>query len=150
MFSFQEAAVAGAGRQPHESDTPFDASSVAATAGVIEVRVAEVTEQRVVLRVSGELDMVTAPVLTAHVEEQFGATTGTARTLVFDLTGVSFLGSAGLAVLAHTQTTAATRGDVIQVVASARAVLRPLEVTGLDKVLDIRPELPAGHESGSA
>ncbi|HEX4700827.1 MAG TPA: STAS domain-containing protein [Pseudonocardiaceae bacterium] len=142
--------MAGAGG--HESDAPFETQAVAAASGVIDVHVAESTAQRVVLRVSGELDMVTAPVLTEHVREQFSRDPGPgrARTLVFDLTRVSFLGSAGLAVLAHAQATAVDRGDAVQVVASARAVLRPLEVTGLDKVLDIRPELPAGHESGSA
>jgi anti-anti-sigma factor len=112
------------------------------------VRVAESTEHLVVLRVSGEIDMLTAPVLTEYVQEQFGRAADSApRTVVFDLTRVSFLGSAGLAVLAHAQTAAADRGDVVQVVANARAVLRPLEVTGLDKVLDVRPDVPAHHDS---
>jgi anti-anti-sigma factor len=114
---------------------------------VIDVRVAEATERLVVLRISGELDMLTAPILTEHVQEQFAREAGSApRTVVFDLTRVTFLGSAGLAVLAHAHTAAADRGDVVQIVATARAVLRPLEVTGLDKVLDIRPDVPA-HDS---
>jgi len=116
--------------------------------GAIDVQVADATEHLVVLRVSGELDMLTAPVLTEHVQEQFNRdATSAPRTVVFDLTRVSFLGSAGLAVLAHAQTAAADRGDAVQIVATARAVLRPLEVTGLDKVLDIRPDMPAGHDS---
>jgi anti-anti-sigma factor len=142
----QEAAVAEAGRQPYESDHIDTPTSVGDTStGAIDVRVVESNERMVVLRVSGEIDMLTAPVLTEHVQEQFaGLEDDTAqRTLVFDLTRVSFLGSAGLAVLAHAQATAADRGDVVQVVANARAVLRPLEVTGLDKVLDVRPDLPA-------
>lgn len=135
--------MAQASGQPHESDeTAAPTSVVSAAAGAIDVRVAESTEHMVVLRVSGEIDMLTAPVLTEHVQEQF-ARVPAPRTLVFDLTRVSFLGSAGLAVLAHAQTTASDRGDAVQVVANARAVLRPLEVTGLDKVLDVRPDLPA-------
>lgn len=137
--------MAEAGRQPHESDHPETGEPMSiesAPAGAIDVRVAESGEHVVVLRVSGEIDMLTAPVLTEHVQEQF-ARVPAPRTLVFDLTRVSFLGSAGLAVLAHAQTTASDRGDAVQVVANARAVLRPLEVTGLDKVLDVRPDLPA-------
>ncbi|HEX4725939.1 MAG TPA: STAS domain-containing protein [Pseudonocardiaceae bacterium] len=135
--------MAEAGRQPRDSDQADAPTSVGSvTAAAIDVRVATSTDQLVVLRVSGEIDMLTAPVLTEHVQEQF-ARTPAPRTLVFDLTRVSFLGSAGLAVLAHAQTIASDRGDAVQVVANARAVLRPLEVTGLDKVLDIRPELPA-------
>ena len=138
--------MAEAGRQPYESDQ-IDAPTSAgnASSGAIDVRVVESSEHQVVLRVSGEIDMLTAPVLSEHVQEQFARPEpgGTPRTLVFDLTRVSFLGSAGLAVLAHAQTTAADRGDAVQVVANARAVLRPLEVTGLDKVLDVRPDLPA-------
>ncbi|HEX9337337.1 MAG TPA: STAS domain-containing protein [Pseudonocardiaceae bacterium] len=141
--------MAEAGGQPQESQ-PTDAptSIGGAAAGAIDVRVAQSTEHMVVLRVSGEIDMLTAPVLTEHVQEQFARIERTAtsshapRTLVFDLTRVSFLGSAGLAVLAHAQTTASDRGDAVAVVANARAVLRPLEVTGLDKVLDVRPDLP--------
>jgi len=116
--------------------------------GAIDVQITDVTEHLVVLRVSGELDMLTAPILTEYVQEQFGRDAASGpRTVVFDLTRVSFLGSAGLAVLAHAQTAAAGRGDAVQIVATARAVLRPLEVTGLDKVLDIRPDMPAGHDS---
>ena len=137
--------MAEAGRQPHESDhheTDEPMPIETAPAGAIDVRVAESGDHMVVLRVSGEIDMLTAPVLTEHVQEQF-ARVPAPRTLVFDLTRVSVLGSAGLAVLAHAQTTASDRGDAVQVVANARAVLRPLEVTGLDKVLDVRPDLPA-------
>jgi anti-sigma B factor antagonist len=140
--------VAGAGRQPFEADNTVSPPSPENNqAAVIDIRIAEETEHLVVLRVSGELDMLTAPILTEYVQEQFGRDTASGqRTVVFDLTRVSFLGSAGLAVLAHAQTAAAGRGDAVQIVATARAVLRPLEVTGLDKVLDVRPDLPV-HDS---
>jgi anti-anti-sigma factor len=134
--------VAEAGRQPYESERTV-APPESGPAAVIDISVAT-TEHMVVLRVSGELDMLTAPILTEHVQEQLTRdTAGGPRTVVFDLTDVSFLGSAGLAVLAHAHTVASDRGDVVQVVATARAVLRPLEVTGLNKVLDIRPDVPA-------
>lgn len=141
--------MAGAGRQPFEAEhTASPPSPENASAAVIDIRVAEETEHLVVLQVSGELDMLTAPILTEHVQEQLNRdATGAPRTVVFDLTRVSFLGSAGLAVLAQAHTAASNRGDAVQIVATARAVLRPLEVTGLDKVLDVRPHVPAHHDS---
>ena len=88
----------------------------------------------VVLRVSGEIDMLTAPVLIDHVRTQLK---GTLRSLVIDLTGVTFLGSAGLAVLAEAHHTATAAAVAVRVVASSRMVLRPLQVTGLDQLLTI-------------
>ena len=51
--------------------------------------------------------------------------------LVIDLSGVQFLGSAGLAVLVETQKSARAREVSLRLIATTRAVTRPLEVTGL-------------------
>ena len=62
-----------------------------------------------------------------------------------DLTGVTFLDSAGLCVLAAAHRRAA-RGDVrLRVVATSRAVIRPMQITGLYDLLDV-----TAHESGAA
>jgi anti-anti-sigma factor len=91
-------------------------------------------DQAAVVRVSGELDMSTAgqleEVLTRAIEP-------TPPMLVIDLTDVSFLASAGLAVLVHAQQRAAEPTQVRLVVDSAN-VRRPLEVTGLAQEFDIR------------
>jgi anti-anti-sigma factor len=82
-------------------------------------------------------------VLAEQIEYQVGADgVATDRALVFDLTGVGFLGSAGLAVLAEASKRAADQLlPKVRVVAGSRSVLRPIEVTGLDSVLDIHPDL---------
>jgi len=90
----------------------------------------------VVLRVSGDIDMLTAPVLIDHVRTQLKVR-GATRSLVIDLTGVTFLGSAGLAVLAEAHHTATDAEVTVRVVAPSRTVLRPLQVTGLDQLLTI-------------
>jgi anti-anti-sigma factor len=89
----------------------------------------------VVASVSGELDMLTAPRLRAVVT----AEVADCAVLVIDLSGVSFLGSAGLAVLVEASHEAARRQVELRVVATGRTVRRPLEITGLDEVLTTFP-----------
>ncbi|HEX3783727.1 MAG TPA: STAS domain-containing protein [Pseudonocardiaceae bacterium] len=97
------------------------------------------------LHVTGELDMVTAPAVAAEVARQFGPEGSVDdRTLVFDLTGTSFLASSGLAVLADAAKEAARRSlPKVRVVAANRPVLRPIQVTGLDTVLEVYADLTA-------
>ncbi|SER23461.1 STAS domain-containing protein [Actinokineospora terrae] len=93
----------------------------------------------VVLRVVGEIDLATADAfheaLTAALDDVHarGLTT-----LVIDLTGTRFLGSAGLAALvrAHRQTSRSSVESVV--VAEANSlVMRALTVTGLHEVLTV-------------
>jgi anti-sigma B factor antagonist len=109
----------------------------------LAIAVQPVGEHWLVLRVTGEVDMLTAPVLAEQIDYQVGdGGVAAGRVLVVDLTGVGFLGSAGLAVLAEASKRASDQSlPKVRVVAGSRAVLRPIEVTGLDSVLDIHPDL---------
>ena len=94
------------------------------------------------LAVFGEVDSSSAPTVRARLDEVLdrGVTD-----LTVDLTGVTFLDSAGLCVLAaaHRRT---VRSDVrLRVVATSRAVIRPMQITGLYDLLHV--ESP---ESGAA
>jgi anti-sigma B factor antagonist len=82
----------------------------------------------VIVTVVGEVDTFTAPVLRSSLDTQLEQQP---RELVIDLSGVQFLGSAGLAVLVETQKSARSRDVELRLVATTRAVTRPLEVTGL-------------------
>lgn len=88
-----------------------------------------------VVEVSGELDTLTAPrlldVLNVALRER-------CPVLVVDLTGVTFLGSAGLAVLAGTHEHAGPH-TALRIVACLRATLRPLQLTGLATMLQLYP-----------
>ena len=96
----------------------------------------------VLLTVSGEVDSSTAPSLRAVVDTAFA---DGARSLTVDLDGVTFLDSAGLCVLAGAHRRAAEDGVVLRVVASTRAVIRPLQITGLYDLLAVeRVEPGAG------
>jgi anti-sigma B factor antagonist len=89
----------------------------------------------VVASVSGELDMLTAPRLRSVVAAELAG----CSVLVIDLAGVSFLGSAGLAVLVEASHEAERHQVELRVVATGRTVRRPLEITGLDEVLTTFP-----------
>jgi anti-anti-sigma factor len=83
-----------------------------------------------VLFVEGDVDLATAP----SVEEAVAAARSSpGRALVIDLTGVTFMGSAGLRVLVIT----AQELDpavFYAVVADSPATRRPIEVTGLNEL----------------
>ena len=88
----------------------------------------------VLLTVTGEVDSSTAPSLRAVVDTAFA---DGARELTVDLEGVTFLDSAGLCVLAAAHRRALEAGVVLRVVASGRAVVRPLQITGLYDLLAV-------------
>jgi anti-sigma B factor antagonist len=96
-----------------------------------------------VMRLSGDLDLLTAPLL----QRQLRPLLGGEGTVLVDLTGIGFLGSAGLAELTAARDTAATNGSRIVLVASGRAVVRPLEVTGLYPIFEIRESVEAALEA---
>ncbi|WP_052280629.1 STAS domain-containing protein [Nocardia vulneris] len=84
-----------------------------------------------VLSITGEIDMASAPRFQAVVEE---ALQGQPAALVIDLSQVEFFGSAGLSVLL-VAAESVPQGK-LRVVASP-PVRRPIEVTGLDKLLSV-------------
>ncbi|HEX7309026.1 STAS domain-containing protein [Lentzea sp.] len=99
----------------------------------IELSVRQPAPGVTVLAVSGEVDMVSAPTLRDALVNGLGD----GGTFIIDMTGVTFLGSAGLAVLVEAARLAQKAGTALKVVATARAVTRPLEATGLGEVLSV-------------
>ncbi|WP_051516096.1 STAS domain-containing protein [Candidatus Blastococcus massiliensis] len=85
------------------------------------------------LTVAGEVDSSSAPVLSRHLDE---ALDGPVGQLIVDLCGVSFLDSAGLCVLATAHRRATEQQTTLRVLASSRAVVRPLQITGLWRLLE--------------
>jgi anti-sigma B factor antagonist len=94
----------------------------------------------VVVQASGELDVLTAPRLSAQLDQAEAIVVPPAP-VVLDLTGITFLGSAGLAVLIAHHERCAALGSSLRIMASSRAVTRPLTATALDRVLNLVPEL---------
>ncbi len=82
--------------------------------------------------VAGEIDSSSAPVVRDRLEALLDAGV---EELVVDLTAVTFLDSAGLCVLASAYRRSEAEGRRLRVLASSRAVIRPLQITGLWQLL---------------
>ena len=80
----------------------------------------------------GEIDSSSSPVFERHLD---GVLDGGPGELVVDLCAVTFLDSAGLCVLASVHRRAREQQIPMRVLASSRAVVRPLQITGLWQLL---------------
>ncbi len=89
----------------------------------------------VVLRVTGEVDMATAPALEESIKE---ALDSGPEVLVVDLSGVDFLASAGMSALIGGNQQAGDRTQ-FRLVAAGSATLRPMELTGIAAEFSIHP-----------
>jgi len=91
------------------------------------------------LRIGGELDMLTVPDLQARLHD---AIAGTSGAVIADLTEVQFLSSSGLTLLLGLQSDLAAQDRPLRlVVGGSNAVNRPLLITGLDRFLELHPDL---------
>jgi anti-sigma B factor antagonist len=86
-----------------------------------------------VVHVVGEIDTLTAPVLRTRLDEHLAEV----ELLVLDLTSVTFLGSAGLAVLVAAKDEADRHNHRFRLVTGSRIVVRALEATGLLTLFDL-------------
>ena len=93
------------------------------------------------LRVVGELDVATAPVLAAALDP-LPAGSGD---VVLDLCGVDFIDSSALGVLVRVQRVAAAGGRRVRITNPTVAVQRLLELTALDAMFGL-----GGHEGPGA
>jgi anti-sigma B factor antagonist len=119
------------------SDRPVGTESVTGDPGdvgeVVRFDVVPHGDNALVVHVVGEIDTLTAPVLRAQLDEHLP----TARLIVIDLSQVTFLGSAGLAVLVAAKDDADRRGHQLRLVPGSRIVTRALEATGLLSLFDV-------------
>ena len=98
----------------------------------------------VVLR--GDLDLLTAP----ELRECLVKVIDEDARIVVDLEAVDFLDSAGLGILVGGLKRARTRGGELELVCTSGDVLKPLEITGLDRVFTIHPGREAALRSGGS
>src|SRR5437870_268133 len=112
-----------------------------------------VTTERIggvnVVHVRGEVDLGTAPPLERALSDMC-ATTRPPDSIVVDLTEVTFCASAGLALLAATHQRCHSRQVPLRLVVTNPAILRPLRVTGLDKVLELHGSIANATRAESA
>jgi anti-sigma B factor antagonist len=97
-----------------------------------------VENHSVVVRAGGDLDILTAPRLSAQLDLAEAIVVPPAP-VVLDLTGINFLASAGLSVLMAHHERCRALGSRLEILPGGHAVTRPLTVTGLDQILDVVP-----------
>ena len=120
-------------------DPPVDPADEAGDVGeVVRFDVVTHGNDATVVHVVGEIDTLTAPVLRAQLDEQSPAV----PLLVLELSDVTFLGSAGLAVLVAAKDAADARGHTLRLVCGSRIVIRALEATGLLTLFDVADGVP--------
>jgi anti-anti-sigma factor len=91
-----------------------------------------------VTRISGEVDLVGVDLIRAELTAQLDRRPSV---LVADMSGVTVLGSLGIAALIETHQRAVAAGVAFTVVAGHRAVTRPLRLTEVDRLLTVLPTL---------
>jgi anti-sigma B factor antagonist len=108
-----------------------------------QLRVGDRREQdRVVVRMSGELDVASAPLLQSELESpEIGAT----PLLVFDLEDLNFVDSTGLRIILLAHERARERGQEFAITQGSPQVQRLLNITSADehlRIIALQDELP--------
>lgn len=91
-----------------------------------------------VVEVAGEIDMACDQPIRAAVADQLDRRPAG---LVLDLTRIDFFGSTGIQLVVETVVKAADRGVALALATDRRAVLRPLEITDVHRMVAIHPSV---------
>ena len=100
-----------------------------------------------VLTVTGEIDMATAPRFRQRLLALIG---GGAQNLVIDLSGVDYIDSTGLGVLMGGAKRVRGAGGDIRLVTAGARLTDLIELTRLDRVLDVYDSVSAATESSGS
>jgi len=107
----------------------------------------EVRPEAVLVHAKGEVDSSTAGELSSQLEAALlQAESQGSRLLIVDLQGVTYFGSAGLNAVLDCHKQGLQAGTSVRLVADNGLVVRPIEVTNLDSVLELYPTLPDALE----
>ncbi|MGC2652829.1 MAG: STAS domain-containing protein [Mycobacterium sp.] len=100
-------------------------------------------DDSVIVRATGDIDSSTVAQLAGKLSAGLQvARDHPARLLVVDLQAVTFFGSAGLNAVLDCHEDGVADGTLVRLVANNAQVVRPIEVTGLDRVLEVYPTMP--------
>jgi anti-sigma B factor antagonist len=122
---------AGAGRS--EADQP------------LTIAMSDLGPETILCVLSGDIDAATGPRLQQELTE---AVAERPAHLVIDLSGIEFMGSAGLKILTEIHAAQQDVGSHLAIaVGHNRAAVRPIQVTELDQLLDIHTEQASAVEA---
>jgi anti-sigma B factor antagonist len=101
-----------------------------------------ITPERTIITVHGEIDMATAPQFRHAMTNHLGH--GPATSVHLDLSGVTFLDSAGVHAMLAVQRRARLRGSDLILVRSSPRVNRLLDLMGLESTFAAEPSATVG------
>ena len=101
---------------------------------LLPIEVVPLNEDVITVFVRGEVDLTESGELRAVLAD---ACAGPHDTVVIDLSGVGFMGSSGMGVLAQQSADLEASGRHLQVTGCPDRLRRSFEVIGLDQVLDL-------------
>jgi anti-sigma B factor antagonist len=101
------------------------------------------TAEATVVAVRGEIDLAVLGRLRSRLAEEIGLAP---RALVLDLTRVAFCGAGGITELLVAASEAHVSGVPFAIVAAHRAVLRPVSVLRLERVLPFHRSVAAAQD----
>ena len=93
-------------------------------------------DDALVVRVTGDLDVLTAPTLGTYLDV---ALADAPSMLIVDITELEFLSSAGIGLLVETHRLTGRAGISLRVVAEGPATSRPLQRMRIDEIIDLYP-----------
>lgn len=111
---------------------PRERLGISPAAGALEITVRRSGDSEV-LTLCGDVDLSVGKSVRESIIRCLDARPAV---LVMDLSAVTFLGSVGLSALLEAQRLAAP-GTEVRIVATDRAVLRPLRLMGMDRMLSL-------------
>ena len=100
--------------------------------------------QTAIVRLPAEIDLTVADELR---EALLGVLSQGARGLIVDMTATTFCDSAGITALVRAVRRAAADGATLRLAVSAPAVLRVFTLVGIDRLIDIYPDVAAARAS---
>lgn len=101
-----------------------------------------------IVTVAGDVDLTTAPRVREAVKDARDSTAPVPlTTLIIDLSDVEHLDSVGLAVLVETAAECHSAEQALALVCPTPVVTRPLEMTGLDRILTVAASLDEAREA---
>jgi len=121
-----------------DSQAFVPSSTAGAKQAVLRLDTLELIPGVRVISVRGELDILTAPALVKRVGQELA---GGPRGLILDLSQLGFLGSSGISALIDARDAAFRSNVPLRLVCASRAVLRPLEATGVAGLFGISGKL---------
>jgi len=90
------------------------------------------------LFVTGELDVATAPALESAID---GALDGQDGELFLDFSDLTFIDSTGIRAVMQVHNKVASFGSRMVILSPTAPVRRVLEITGFDRVMDVRDDV---------